>query len=117
MQRSAYAPAAVLPDYVGGAEHASVTEAIRNAKLVVVSCRPGVFDLDAVKETIEFAREEFDAGSYAAAKMGRLWAANRKVGEGDPRRACERRHASRRGLTGVEACAPAALVAGIHALG
>jgi hypothetical protein len=31
MQRSAYAPAAVLPDYAGGAEHASVTEAIRNA--------------------------------------------------------------------------------------
>jgi chromosome partitioning protein len=36
---------------------ASVTEAIRTATLVVIPCRPGVFDLDAVKETIEFARE------------------------------------------------------------
>jgi chromosome partitioning protein len=90
-------------------------------------CRPGVFDLDAVKETIEFAREahkpyavivnaappkrqdvlaalnipvwggqitqrsnfslalaegegamEFDAGSYATAEIGRLWAAIEK---------------------------------------
>jgi chromosome partitioning protein len=36
---------------------ASVTEAMRTATLVVVPCRPGVFDLDAVKETIAFARE------------------------------------------------------------
>ena len=36
---------------------ASVTDAIRTATLVVIPCRPGVFDLDAVKETIEFARE------------------------------------------------------------
>jgi chromosome partitioning protein len=115
-----------------------VTEAIRNATLVVVSCRPGVFDLDAMRETIEFAREarkpyavivnaalpkrqdvesstvaqaraglaalnipvwggqitrrsnfslalaegegamEFDAGSYAAAEIGRLWTAIEK---------------------------------------
>ncbi len=36
---------------------ASVTEAIRAATLVVVPCRPGVFDLDAVKETVDFARQ------------------------------------------------------------
>jgi len=36
---------------------ASVTDAIRTATLVVIPCRPGVFDLDAVKHTIEFARE------------------------------------------------------------
>ena len=36
---------------------ASVTEAIRAATLVVVPCRPGVFDLDAVKETVATARE------------------------------------------------------------
>jgi sugar/nucleoside kinase (ribokinase family) len=151
MQRSAYAPAAVLPDYAGGAEHASVTEAIRNATLVVVSCRPGVFDLDAVKETIEIAREArkpyavivnatppkrqdalaalnipgLGRADYAAleflAGVGRRRGRHgvrrrvlcrgqngpalrgyRKVGEANPRR---------------EACAPAALVAGIYALG
>ena len=36
---------------------ASVTDAIRCATLVIVPCRPGVFDLDAVKETIDFARQ------------------------------------------------------------
>jgi chromosome partitioning protein len=36
---------------------AGVTDAIRTATLVVVPCRPGVFDLEAVKETIAFARE------------------------------------------------------------
>lgn len=36
---------------------ASVTEAIRAATLVVVPCRPGVFDLDAVKGTVDFARQ------------------------------------------------------------
>ena len=36
---------------------ASVTDAIRTATLVVIPCRPGVFDLEAVKDTIEFARE------------------------------------------------------------
>jgi chromosome partitioning protein len=36
---------------------ASVTEAIRAATLVVVPCRPGVFDLDAVKDTVAFARQ------------------------------------------------------------
>jgi len=36
---------------------ASVTDAMRTATLVVVPCRPGVFDLEAVKETIAFARE------------------------------------------------------------
>src|SRR5579862_3360765 len=36
---------------------ASVTDAIRTATLVVIPCRPGVFDLDAVKHTIDFARE------------------------------------------------------------
>jgi len=36
---------------------ASVTDAIRAATLVVVPCRPGVFDLEAVKETVAFARE------------------------------------------------------------
>src|ERR1700728_2260412 len=35
---------------------ASVTNAIRAATLVVAPCRPGVFDLDAVRETIQFAR-------------------------------------------------------------
>lgn len=36
---------------------AGVTDAMRTATLVIVPCRPGVFDLDAVKETIAFARE------------------------------------------------------------
>ena len=36
---------------------ASVTEAIRAATLVVVPCRPGVFDLDAVRDTVSFARQ------------------------------------------------------------
>jgi chromosome partitioning protein len=36
---------------------ASVTEAIRAATLVVVPCRPGVFDLEAVRETVDFARQ------------------------------------------------------------
>ncbi len=35
---------------------AVVTEAIRCATIVVIPARPGVFDLDAVKETIEFTR-------------------------------------------------------------
>ena len=36
---------------------ATVTDAIRAATLVLVPCRPGVFDLDAVKETIRFAHD------------------------------------------------------------
>jgi chromosome partitioning protein len=36
---------------------AGVTDAIRAATLVVVPCRPGVFDLEAVKETVAFARQ------------------------------------------------------------
>ena len=36
---------------------ASVTDAMRTATLVVIPCRPGVFDLEAVKDTIAFARE------------------------------------------------------------
>jgi chromosome partitioning protein len=36
---------------------ASVTDAIRCATLAIIPCRPGVFDLDAVKETIGFARQ------------------------------------------------------------
>lgn len=35
---------------------AVVTEAIRCATIVVIPARPGVFDIDAVKETIEFTR-------------------------------------------------------------
>jgi chromosome partitioning protein len=36
---------------------ASVTEAIEAATLVIIPCRPGLFDLDAVQETIGYARE------------------------------------------------------------
>ena len=36
---------------------ASVTDAIRCATLAIIPCRPGVFDLDAVKETIGFASQ------------------------------------------------------------
>ena len=36
---------------------AGVTDAIRAATIVVVPCRPGIFDLDAVKETVAFARQ------------------------------------------------------------
>src|SRR5262249_4766028 len=36
---------------------AIVTDAIRSATLVVIPARPGVFDIDAVKETIAFSRE------------------------------------------------------------
>jgi chromosome partitioning protein len=117
---------------------ASVTDAVRAATLVIVPCRPGVFDLEAVKETIEFCRaarkpyavvinaappkreemeapavtqareslatlhvpvwggqitqranfslalaegagaREYDAESYAAAEIGRLWSAIEK---------------------------------------
>ncbi len=117
---------------------ASVTDAIRAATLVVVPCRPGIFDLEAVKETVAFARQlrkpyavvingapprrqdiespmvthareillglnipvwggqitqranfslalaegegakEYDADSFAAAEIGRLWAAIEK---------------------------------------
>jgi cellulose biosynthesis protein BcsQ len=35
---------------------AVVTEAIRAATLVVIPARPGVFDIDAVRETIAFTR-------------------------------------------------------------
>ena len=35
---------------------ACVTDAMRAATIVVVPCRPGIFDLDAVKETVSFAR-------------------------------------------------------------
>jgi len=35
---------------------AVVTEAIRCATLVVIPARPGVFDIDAVRETVEFTR-------------------------------------------------------------
>jgi chromosome partitioning protein len=35
----------------------SVIEAIRAATLVIIPCRPGLFDIDAVQETIAFARE------------------------------------------------------------
>jgi len=34
----------------------SVTDAIQNATLLVIPCRPGVFDINAIQETIEFAR-------------------------------------------------------------
>jgi len=117
---------------------ANVAEAIRSATLVIIPCRPGVFDLDAVKETVEIARaarkpyavvingappkrqdveapavaearetllalgipvwggqithrtnisvalgegegaKEYDAASYAATEIGRLWAAIEK---------------------------------------
>ncbi len=36
---------------------ACVTDAMRAATIVVVPCRPGIFDLDAVKETVSFARQ------------------------------------------------------------
>lgn len=36
---------------------AAVTDSIRAATLVMIPCRPGVFDLEAVKDTIAFARE------------------------------------------------------------
>jgi chromosome partitioning protein len=36
---------------------ASVIEAIEAATLVIVPCRPGLFDIDAVQETIAFARQ------------------------------------------------------------
>jgi chromosome partitioning protein len=35
---------------------ASVTDAVQSATLAIIPCRPGVFDLDAVQETIGFAR-------------------------------------------------------------
>ncbi len=34
----------------------SVADAIQSATLVIIPCRPGVFDLDAVQETIDYAR-------------------------------------------------------------
>lgn len=37
---------------------ASVADAIQCATLVVIPCRPGIFDIDAVQETIGFARRE-----------------------------------------------------------
>jgi cellulose biosynthesis protein BcsQ len=35
---------------------ASVVEAIQAARLVIVPCRPGLLDIDAVQETIDFSR-------------------------------------------------------------
>jgi chromosome partitioning protein len=35
---------------------ASVVDAIRAARLVIIPCRPGLLDIDAVQETIEFSR-------------------------------------------------------------
>jgi chromosome partitioning protein len=35
---------------------AGVTDAIHSATLVIIPCRPGVFDIDAIKETTSFAR-------------------------------------------------------------
>lgn len=35
----------------------SVIEAIKAATLVIIPCRPGLFDIDAVQETIAFARQ------------------------------------------------------------
>ncbi len=35
---------------------ASVVEAIRAARLVIIPCRPGLLDIDAVRETIDFSR-------------------------------------------------------------
>jgi chromosome partitioning protein len=35
----------------------SVIEAIEAATLVIIPCRPGLFDIDAVQKTIEFARQ------------------------------------------------------------
>jgi chromosome partitioning protein len=35
---------------------ASVVDAIRAARLVIIPCRPGLLDIDAVRETIEFSR-------------------------------------------------------------
>jgi chromosome partitioning protein len=35
---------------------ASVVDAIRAAKLVIIPCRPGLLDIDAVQETIDFSR-------------------------------------------------------------
>lgn len=35
----------------------SVADAIQSATLLIIPCRPGIFDLDAVQETIAFARE------------------------------------------------------------
>ena len=35
----------------------SVTDAIQCATLLIIPCRPGIFDLDSVQETIAFARE------------------------------------------------------------
>ena len=35
---------------------ASVVDAIRAARLVIIPCRPGLLDIDAVQETIDFSR-------------------------------------------------------------
>jgi chromosome partitioning protein len=35
----------------------SVVDAIESATLLIIPCRPGIFDLDAVQDTIAFARE------------------------------------------------------------
>src|SRR5215475_8460289 len=55
----------------------AVTDAIRAATLVIIPTRPTVFDLTAVRETIELCRgaRKFDPNSPAAAEIARLWTA------------------------------------------
>ena len=48
---------------------ASVIEAIEAATLVVIPCRPGLFDIDAMQETIAFARQA--RTPYAVSSMAR----------------------------------------------
>jgi chromosome partitioning protein len=71
----------------------SVVEAIEAATLVVIPCRPGLFDIDAVQETISFARQVrtpfavvFNAAppkrhavESAAVTMARRWLAQMEV--------------------------------------
>src|ERR1700682_2699097 len=82
---------------------AVVDDAIKNATMVIIPARPGVFDVNAVQETIQICRaarkpyavvingapaqrdgvesrivtiaREYDAEGRAAAEIGRLWAA------------------------------------------
>jgi chromosome partitioning protein len=62
---------------------AGVTDAIRAATLVVVPCRPGVFDLEAIKETVAFARQL--RKPYAVVINGAAAPGGRRVADGDAR--------------------------------
>ena len=64
---------------------ASVVDAIRAARLVIIPCRPGLLDIDAVQETIDFsAGWERPMRSFSTARRPGVETSSRRS---SPRRA------------------------------